>query len=679
MEMRAIEEIAIGEDLTSPLPPLAAVLHDSAVSSHCSACFSALPPQTFPKNSRHVPTDALTPLYCSLRCSSIDSALHSSSAERHLLSLLSQSPPSPWHDSSDLRLSLRLVHIFQNLPQKSYLGGKKEYFFQKNEETEGPVDYIDNTEMKNENLERIAGLMTNRENLVVGEIEENQFECDENPSNCEDCSENSGIVLQRIREGAKMMAKARRKYVGKDVNVEKQECFSLEEMVLCLVLTNAVEVQGDYGSSIGIAVYDATFSWINHSCSPNSCYRFLVGPQNDQRQPLRIAPAAEGDRANENGDGLRYLFSERSGYGPRVVVRSIKAVSKGEDVTIAYTDLLQPKEMRQTELWLKYRFRCNCKRCGAVPTTYLDYALQARPGDNPENPESSNDNIENLMQNFDDLITDYLAFGDAKSCCQKLEHLLCHGDLSDKSLEQKEAKSSQKVKLYPLHHLSLNAYTTLASAFKVQASDLLALSFKLEAFNMYKTSSAYYLLLAGVANHLFMFEPAIVPTVANFWINAGESLLNLARSSLWDAFLKRELSRLELSSLLNLKCNGCCVVDTLEPNSDQKIQLYNCIANVTPKIWSLLSSESNFLKLIQNPVDLSWLGSPAALEISDGESVSLKRSSQWETEVCNDQVRMNLILLSVHCLRYGALLSSICYGLSVETNYYRALEALMKT
>lgn len=34
---------------------------------------------------------------------------------------------------------------------------------------------------------------------------------------------------------------------------------------------------------------------------------------------------------------------ERNGYGPRFIVRSIKAVNKGEEVTIAYTDLLQPK------------------------------------------------------------------------------------------------------------------------------------------------------------------------------------------------------------------------------------------------------------------------------------------------------------------------------------------------
>ena len=29
--------------------------------------------------------------------------------------------------------------------------------------------------------------------------------------------------------------------------------------------------------------------------------------------------------------------------GPRIVVRSIKRIKKGEEVTVAYTDLLQPK------------------------------------------------------------------------------------------------------------------------------------------------------------------------------------------------------------------------------------------------------------------------------------------------------------------------------------------------
>lgn len=52
----------------------------------------------------------------------------------------------------------------------------------------------------------------------------------------------------------------------------------LMEAAICSVLTNAVEVQDSTGSSLGIAVYDPRFSWINHCCSPNACYRFLISP-----------------------------------------------------------------------------------------------------------------------------------------------------------------------------------------------------------------------------------------------------------------------------------------------------------------------------------------------------------------------------------------------------------------
>jgi hypothetical protein len=32
--------------------------------------------------------------------------------------------------------------------------------------------------------------------------------------------------------------------------------------------------------------------------------------------------------------------------GPRVIVRSIKRIKRGEEVTVAYTDLLQPKVVK---------------------------------------------------------------------------------------------------------------------------------------------------------------------------------------------------------------------------------------------------------------------------------------------------------------------------------------------
>ncbi|KAL7128258.1 hypothetical protein ABFS83_14G304000 [Erythranthe nasuta] len=650
MEMRAMEDVGIGEDLTPALPPMAFVLHETAVSSNCSACFSILPPQPFPPinpnfrpNCSHFPSP--TPLYCSVNCSSVDSPLHFSSGEIRLLSLFRQSPPSVWEDSSDLRLSLRLIHLLQKI---------------------GEIECPEASEI----IERIGGLMTNREKLIFEESRNSKSQfSDENLRDCGDSGENSENVYQKIKMGAKMMAEARRASTDRHVNAEKKrDDFVLEEMVLYLVLTNAVEVQDKNGGAIGIAVYDTAFSWINHSCSPNSCYRFVSALENHQQSSLRIASYATSGRRHRYGD------IERNGYGPRVIVRSIKTVQKGEEVTIAYTDLLQPKEMRRAQLWFKYRFSCSCPRCVVVPTTYVDYALQALSVGCTDNQDSSDSKIEKLMQSFDDATNDYLSLGDAESCCKKLEHLM------NESIKPKETKSPQ---LHLFHYLSLNAYTTLASSYKVRASDLSALNYevekhKLEAFDLYKTSAAYSLLLAGVTHHLFMSESALVASAANFWINAGESLLNLAKNSMWDSN----------STLKPRKCNDYCLVDTLEPNStipleEIKSRFFNCIANMTLKVWSVLASESSFLRSIQNPIDFTWLASSETSMILSAEEESrlagfvLKKGSpSLEASECDDQVRMNLVMLSVHCLRYGAMLSSICYGLSDEMYYNRTLEVL---
>ncbi|CAA0813379.1 Protein SET DOMAIN GROUP 41 [Striga hermonthica] len=658
MELRATEDIAIGQNLTSPLRPLAAVLRDSALTSYCSACFSALPSHPFPLHSPTNPHhDSPTPLYCSPGCSSADSPLHLSSGEAHLFSLFLRSPPSTWIDSSDLRLSLRLVSIFQKLPQKSNL-----FHLEENDAV----------------LERIAGLMTNRERLVCGPNRNNEGE------NCVNYDNSS----ERIREGAMLLAKARKACLGESVNVHEPKSFMFEEMALCLVLTNAVEVQDESGYNLGVAVYGPAFSWINHSCSPNACYRFSVGPQDDERSPLRTVPAVKNGGACDlmvEGD-LQYPCLgdvEENGYGPSVIVRSIKDVRKGEEVTIAYTDLLQPKDMRRAELWSKYRFSCSCKRCNSVPPTYVDNALQALSAGNCSTiPEPSDTRIERLMQSFNEAIADYLSFDDPISCCKKLENLLLYGD----SLQPNGSKSPQKPKLNPLHHLSLNAYTTLASAYKVHANDLMALHYDVErhnrgAFNMYKTSAAYSLLLAGGAHHLYAFEPALIATASNFWINAGESILNFARNSLWDTFLNSESAILDFSSVLTKKCNTCSLADILEPKSvgpdrnkefeDIKGRLYNCIADITPKVWGTLAYKNSFLKGIKNPVNFSWL------EVRENRTVLENLGSEAE-ECNNEHVWMNLVLLGVHCLRFGALLSSICYGLSAETNPYYETLAIFK-
>lgn len=255
MEMRAKEDIEIGQDITPTLTPLSFSLHDSFLLSHCSSCFSPLPSSpnlhfppflpSFSINPNHVPTL----LYCSQHCSLSDSPLHVSSAEFHLL----QSLPSTSPLSSDLRAALRLLH---SLPAATCHSTQRH---------------------------RVAGLLTNHE----------KFTSSENSYNNDDDDEEEELLI-RIREGAKLMAAARRK-MRDGVELLNENDAVLEEAVLCLVLTNAVEVHDKSGRTLGIAVYDARFSWINHSCSPNACYRFLVSspetPSFSCPSTLQIVPS----------------------------------------------------------------------------------------------------------------------------------------------------------------------------------------------------------------------------------------------------------------------------------------------------------------------------------------------------------------------------------------------------
>lgn len=239
MQMRAGEDIGIGEDITPPLSPLSFSLHDSFIHSHCSSCFCPLPNR--PSHSTTIPHSLL---YCSPLCSSFGSLLHFHSAEFHLLRCLSSTSPPP-SSTSDLRAALRLLRL---LPSHS------------------------------SQLGRTSGLLTNCHKLLADEQ-----------------------IVARIRCGARAMAIARRLRDGKQELIEVDEneydavLFEEEEAALCLVLTNSVEVQDNDGRTLGIAVYDPTFSWINHSCSPNSCYRFLISPPSTAASPadskLRIVPS----------------------------------------------------------------------------------------------------------------------------------------------------------------------------------------------------------------------------------------------------------------------------------------------------------------------------------------------------------------------------------------------------
>ena len=308
--------------------------------------------------------------------------------------------------------------------------------------------------------------------------------------------------------------------------------------------------------------------------------------------------------------------------------------------------------------------------------------------------------IRELTDYVDVAIADYLSVGNPEACCEMLENVLVQG-LPDEQLEPIVGKSRANIRLHALHHLSLATYTTLASAYRVRASQLLDPHSEmdgdeLEALSLSKTSAAYSLLLAGATHHLFLSDSSLIASTANFWMNAGESLLRLARSSLWNSFVQWRLPLLNLLSLQSHKCYKCSLADKFEANSfgseaqnggleNISKQFLNCISSITPKVWSSLIQAHHLCKIFKDPSDSNWLGKMETSKIWDflahSGCTSMDSSSQHEESIneCEaqrdtNQERINMYKLGFHCLLYGGFLSSICYGpSSFLTCYIRNL------
>ncbi|KAL0917625.1 hypothetical protein M5K25_012700 [Dendrobium thyrsiflorum] len=341
MEIRAREGTPMSNDLTPAIPPIAASLHDKFLPSHCSPCFVRLPSSSSSTSLHSTSTNpslscsrcSATVQYCSTECAAADSDRHLSTGECSLFALC---PPSPTEDTTDVRAALRLIHLFERLGLLP-----------------SPAPCRDSPR-------RIGGL------LASGLVE---------------VMDEGGELAERVREGATLMARARNSRMVEGCRLEK---VSIEEEVLWAVMTNAVEVEiGELGG-LGVAVYGPWFSWFNHSCVPNACYRFELSSGFKDTRPcdlgsFKVLPAGGVGEALDVWKTWTYVESSLASglcwFGPRIIIRNIKPLKKDDEVCIAYTDLLQPKASRHFDLWSRYRFICHCMRCCASPQMYMDYIL----------------------------------------------------------------------------------------------------------------------------------------------------------------------------------------------------------------------------------------------------------------------------------------------------------------
>ncbi|KAF8318399.1 hypothetical protein DL93DRAFT_2095182 [Clavulina sp. PMI_390] len=95
------------------------------------------------------------------------------------------------------------------------------------------------------------------------------------------------------------------------------------------------------------AIYPSASRAFNHSCAPNAIPVYIYG---DDHQ------------------------------GPKMQVRALERLEKGDEVTVPYIDPAQPYKVRQDVLMMTYGFVCRCPRCS------IDQTLQTKI---PRSPDST--------------------------------------------------------------------------------------------------------------------------------------------------------------------------------------------------------------------------------------------------------------------------------------------------
>uniref|UniRef100_A0A1D1XMT9 Protein SET DOMAIN GROUP 41 n=1 Tax=Anthurium amnicola TaxID=1678845 RepID=A0A1D1XMT9_9ARAE len=383
-------------------------------------------------------------------------------------------------------------------------------------------------------------------------------------------------------------------------------------------------------------------------------------------------------------------------YGPRIVVRSIRPIKQGEEVCITYTDLLQPKELRHSDLWSKYRFICCCKRCSAYPEMYVDHILCDTTFLNNEDLNSDRRHlrdmeIEEPADILDQAVTEYLSTGDTEACRSYIENMLTKCFRNE--WPQLAESSQTRCKLQPLHFVSLKAFIMLASIYRTQACELETSNHSEEGipevFDLNRAMAAYSLLLAGATHHLFLFEPSLIVTTALFWINAGESFLVLVRSLICSP----EIKWVNLSEFNIIFCNGRSIMTCIDGSSlpcnefqSTSLRFLDCVLRISSKVWLFMVSGIQCLTDVKSPIDFSCLGKKnvshqilvregvAAGPCHFGNEECVCIGCKCEAEVHAEEGIKNLYQLAIHCLVYGGYLSTICYGCqSYWINHVRKL------
>ena len=254
--------------------------------------------------------------------------------------------------------------------------------------------------------------------------------------------------------------------------------------------------------------------------------------------------------------------------------------------------------------------------------------------------------IRRLTDYIDDTITQYLSFGDPKLCCEKLENLLTQG-LLYKQLEGtqgREVKSQPTIKLHPLHYLCLNAYTTLASAYKVRSKWLVGSIF----WNGWASVGSSGL-EQDQCSILIIACRCYSPFVL-LWIfyNCNScQFLDKCWGLLINSFLKfcmewvcKMGSAFANPPILKCICSKCSLMDNFKAilfhreaqNADFEdisSEFLDCVTIITQKVWSFLNHGCYYFREFKDPIDFSWFGTSKIFQLKGCSASSLQHC--WRT------------------------------------------------
>eukprot|EP00596_Hydrurales_sp_CCMP1899_P005157 CAMPEP_0119050410 /NCGR_PEP_ID=MMETSP1177-20130426/69792_1 /TAXON_ID=2985 /ORGANISM="Ochromonas sp, Strain CCMP1899" /LENGTH=705 /DNA_ID=CAMNT_0007028775 /DNA_START=178 /DNA_END=2298 /DNA_ORIENTATION=- len=169
------------------------------------------------------------------------------------------------------------------------------------------------------------------------------------------------------------------------------------QFLLYAIQCNAHQILNPEGKAIALGLFPYT-SMMNHSCRPNCIKLFLIQP---------YCP-------------------------PKLIMRAIRDIDKGEELCYSYVNLYQSTETRREQLTKAYSFHCICQRCStSIDTdTTVENALNGTDSAVPAqtNPKSA---VTSIPATFDtDSYLDGSPSNSSKAISEKNNNILNGCDLN---------------------------------------------------------------------------------------------------------------------------------------------------------------------------------------------------------------------------------------------------------